>query len=42
MGLNTKYIPRILIVVIVFSLLITFDKTIIEKKFDITNYNEEL
>mgnify|MGYP003545835130 CR=1 FL=1 len=42
MGLNTKYIPRILIAVIVFSLLITFDKTVIERRFDITNYNKEL
>lgn len=42
MGLNTKYIPRILIAVIIFSILITFDKTIIEKKFNITNYSEVL
>ena len=42
MGLNTKYIPRILIAVIVFSLLITFDKTMVERKFDVTDYDEEM
>ncbi len=42
MGLNTKYIPRILIAVIFLSLLITFDKTVINKEFDITNYYEEI
>lgn len=42
MELNTKYIPKILIIIIIFSIIITFNKTVVQKKFDIIDYHEEL